>query len=378
MALVVVLSALNGIEGLVSSMYSSFDSDIKISPKKGKSFSIDEFPKDKILAIPVVKNYSEIIEEVVILHHKDQFDVDQYEHATIKGVEEDFLNGGLKEKILHGTPQLNYQNESYGIIGSGLLLKLGGFIPSINQEHEHISVFAPSRRKKIKHNNNSFNKESLKLSSSFFIGPEFDFKYLIAPIDFARDVLDYGNGVSAVEIGLIDNSNEESIKQEIQKMLGDDFQIKTSYEQNEIIYKTNKTEKLITFLILCFIFILATFNIIASLTMLILDKKKDIFVLKSMGATSQMIRRIFFTEGLLINLLGGIIGIGLGYIICIIQQQFHFIKMEGTIIDYFPIKVKWNDLVIIFSAVFLIGCVSSWLPTKYIIKRHFDQFDISN
>jgi len=372
-ALVVVLSAFNGIEEVVSSMYNTFDADVRITPKKGKSFAINDFPEEEIKALPSVKSYSKIIEEVVILQYGEQF-----EHATIKGVENSFLDHGLKEKIIHGEALLNNQEGPLGIIGSGLLLKLGAYIADPNREYEHVSVIAPSRKRKIKHNQNSFSRETLNLSGSFFIGPEFDFTYLIASIDFVRSVLDYGNDASAVEISINNDAKHDEVKAQIVLILGDQYEVKTSYEQNEIIYKTNKTEKLITFLILAFILVLSTFNIIASLTMLILDKKKDIYVLKSMGASSNAIRRVFFLEGMLINLLGGIIGILLGLVVCLMQQKMHLIPWEDSIIDYFPVRLKWTDILFVFITLLLIAGVSSWLPVRYIIRRHFDQFDASN
>lgn len=371
MALIVVLSAFNGIEALVEDLYSSFDAEIRITPASGKTFDRTQFPGEEIASIDEVKYRTDVIEETTILKHENQWVL-----ARMKGVEADFLKmTDIEGLVDQGDPILYDGEREFAIMGRAVLARLGGYIhdPSVNHSaYERIKVFGLLGDKKLsRERDEAIKEEFISVSSTFAVNPKYNSGYYVVPIDFARRVLNYGNRISAVEIGLEQGSNEESVRDEMQEILGDEYEVQTRYEQNELIYQTNKTEKWITFAILCFIFILATFNLIASLTMLILDKKRDISVLASMGATRTMIRRVFFYEGLMINFLGALSGLGIGLLLCWLQKEFALVPLKGTIIDSYPVIVEVGDIALILTSVLVVGVLSSYLPVRYLVSKHF-------
>ncbi len=211
----------------------------------------------------------------------------------------------------------------------------------------------------------------LTVSGVFSINPEFDNQYMITSLNYAKNLFEYGNAITALEISLSDKADANIVKKEIIKQIGEKYLVKTRYEQNELIFKTNETEKWMVFLILGFILILSTFNIIASISMLLFDKQKDIKTLISMGATKKMIQRIFFLEGLFINLLGGILGISVGLIVAYLQVNYHFVKLQNSVIDYWPVEIKLDDILLVLTTVVTIGLLSSYLPVKYLIRKQF-------
>ena len=196
-------------------------------------------------------------------------------------------------------------------------------------------------------------------------------KYILVPFDFAADLLGYKNQVTAIEIGLESGVNEHVVQQRIRQLVGDRFEVKTRYQQNELIFKTNETEKWVTYMILTFILVIATFNVVGSLTMLIIDKKDDIAILKSMGANERLIKRIFMTEGMLISLLGGLAGIIAGTLLCLVQQYFGLVRLEGVIVEYYPIRLLAGDFIAVLLTVLGIGAVASWLPAKFVMQKYF-------
>jgi len=183
-------------------------------------------------------------------------------------------------------------------------------------------------------------------------------------------LLKHKNKISSIELGLKKNSDWNKVKNKVKQIVGKNYKVETRYEINELIYKTNKTEKWITFLILSFILLIASFNIIGSLTMLIIDKKKDVWILKTMGANDSVIRKIFFAEGMLINLLGAISGMSIGAFICWLQLQFGLLKLDGGVVDYYPIELNLMDFVNVSIIVIIIGLVASWYPVRILTKRH--------
>ena len=201
------------------------------------------------------------------------------------------------------------------------------------------------------------------------INPDFDGKYIIVPIDFARKLFDREQMVSALEIKLKNDRSLDDFAAFASDKLGDSYAVKTQYQLNEIIYKTNQTEKWITVLILGFILLIAAFNIVGSLTMLIIDKKEDTQILRALGASNKSIFRIFLYEGLMINFLGVIIGVVLGVALCLIQQHYGLVRLDGGIVEFYPVKMQWQDFVAIFSMVFVIGLIASYFPSKLLISR---------
>ena len=364
-ALVVILSAFNGLDDLIVSMYSSFDPAIKISAKQGKVFNADDVPKSKILEISGVTHYTKVLEETVLVKYKDRQTI-----ATLKGVESDFLEmTELEEVIVEGEIGLDMSGTPLAMLGYGLGYTLSLFI---DDNFTPLQIHAAKRGKKVSMNpENAFKKKRIMPGSLFSINPDFDNKYIVVPFSFAQELFERESEISAIELGLDEQANPDKVKQAIQAIVGDKFSVKTRYELDELIFQTTKTEKWITYLILSFILVIATFNIIGSLTMLIIEKKDDILTLKSFGASKSMIKQIFLVEGIMISIVGGLCGLVLGVILVYCQQIFGFISLSGILIDKYPVAIRGLDLVVVSGTVLVIGFVSSWFPVQYAIKRHY-------
>ena len=203
----------------------------------------------------------------------------------------------------------------------------------------------------------------------FAVNQDIDAKYTVAPIEFVEMLLQTSGEVTAYELQLHDANKAKVVQAQLQEILGSEYEVKTRFQQNEILYKTNNTEKWATFLILSFILLIATFNVIGSLTILILDKKRDIFVLRGMGATLKTIRRIFFVEGLLISLTGGFTGLGLGILLVFLQSQFGFIPVEGLLVEYYPVELQLMDVISISTIIIVIGSLAAMLPSRVVLGR---------
>ena len=297
MALIIVLSAFNGLENLVEDLYASFDPDLKITVKEGKTFNVSDFPKQAIIDLSEVAFYTETLEEVALIKYHDKQTV-----ATIKGVELDFYKmSGLDSMLIEGNPKELTTSDDYMVLGYGIADKLSLFLSG--KFSEKISVIVPKKgHKKGLTPNSEFNRKWANPTGIFAVSPDFDTKYALSSLPFVQKLLAHNNQVSAIELGITKGSDWNDIKSKIESIVGDQYKVQTRYELNELLFKTNKTEKWITFLILSFILVIASFNIIGSLTMIIIDKKKDVWVLKTMGASNKTIRKIFFIEGMLINL----------------------------------------------------------------------------
>lgn len=365
-AMVIVLSAFNGIEDLVLSIFNSFESDIKIEAKHSKTF-YPEFVSDKVFDDQTIQYSTHVIEETVIIKHYEQF-----AFATLKGVDTVFLKMVEIEKYnLDGEPILKDEYGDMGMAGVGLLQKLGGYIYPIDmKQYDYFTIFSPNRNEKIKKNNlDAFQTSKIPISSTFSFNNKIDESYLIVPLDFATRILDYGKEISAVEINYLPGTNIENKKNELENIVGEDFKITTAYEQNELIYKTSRSEKWLTIVLLGFIFFLGTFTMIASITMLVLEKKANLQTLFYFGTSQKQLQNVFFYLGFLINGLGVLFGLLLGYFICYLQIQFGLLKMEGGMVEYFPISIYWSDFFLIFLITLAIGGLAAFLPSKFLIKR---------
>lgn len=365
-AMIIILSAINGLEGLIEKIYSSFDPDIEIVAAEGKTFDSKTISLDKIAKIKGVIAYSETVEEICIVKNDDQ-----WVHAIMKGVDDEFIKMRITDSLVkEGEPILGNEDIPYVIIGDGISERLVLSVKEMLGNNSSIKIYAPVRTRKYKPTAKMFEEKNIAISAILNpVTPEFDYKYILMPKKTVQNLLEYGTHISSIEINIDKNADPIQIKKEIEKLLGNKFKIKTKLEQNELMYKVNQSEKWFAFLMLVFVLALAAFNIMASLTMLIIDKKSDIRILKSMGATSSSIRNIFFLEGFFINLLGGFIGIIIGVGITLLQFHFHFIGMEGTIIDYYPVILNPVDLIYVFVAVIIVGIISTWLPVRFLIKR---------
>lgn len=362
MALIIVLSAFNGLSDLVQSLYNSFDADIAITVKQGKTFNLDSLQIQSLKKINGVAYYTEVMEGNALLKFNDKQCI-----ATIKGVSEDFEKMNSFDSIVReGEFNLSQNNI---VIGKGISYKLQN---GPDDAFTPISIYAPKRGNISTFDaDGGLNELKTYPAGAFSINDEFDDKYVVMNIKKARELFDYTNEVTSVELGLKKNVDKEKVQQQVSLILGEKFEIKNRQQQNAVLYKTLKSEKLWTFIILVFILIIGTFNVIGSLTMLIIEKKKDISILHNMGADIQLIRKIFLLEGMLITIIGAALGLIIGTFICWLQIKFSLVCFtEGYVADAYPIKLQVLDFIMIFGVVLLIGFFASWYPVRVFTKRH--------
>lgn len=364
MALIIVLSVFNGFENLVVSLMNSFNPDFQITITEGKTFDPGLIDLKKIQKLEGVVDYAEVLEENALLRYLDK----QY-IATIKGVSDNYLNITRFDTVLvAGEPVLKEDEINYGLLGYGIYNALS---ISNRDEFNPITVSIPSNDFDLTTVNfnpeKAFNKDIIYPGGIFSIQQSIDEKYMIVPISFIKKLLGLNTGISSIEIIASANSNFKKLQKQIQAIAGDQFNVKNRYEQNPLLYKVMNAEKWAVYAILTFILIIAAFNIIGSLTMLIVEKKKDISILHSMGANPVQIRTIFLMEGLFISFFGLILGFLLSISLLLFQQKFGFIKLEGIssfIIDAYPVKMKFMDFILVFGTVLVIGITASWFPAK--------------
>ena len=368
MALIIVMSVFNGFENLIISLFNTFNPDLVISIKEGKTFNSDTIPQSSIRKIPGIIHYTEVIEENVMLKYGDKQHI-----VRIKGVNDDFLKmSRLDSMLIEGRFVLESGNRNYAVLGAGVAYLVNA---NLNDLLNPLSVYAVNRTKNISfHPEGNFNTLKIFPSAVFSVQQDFDSKYVVVPLRFARQLLDYDNELTAIELGLTNNANRDQIQQKLQALLGEGFTVKNRFQQQELLYKIMKSEKWGIFLILTFILLIATFNVIGSLSMLIIDKKKDIAILFSLGADNKLIKRIFLIEGLLITITGAILGLFLGSIICWLQQEFGLIRLQGTansfVVSAYPVQMVFSDFVFIFLTVFFIGLAAAWYPVRQISKKY--------
>ena len=364
MALVVVLSAFNGLERLVGGMYSSFQPDIRIELREGKTFYIDSLPESTIRVIEGIKYLSPSIEETILLKYKEaQFFV------TAKGVTDEFLDmSGLDSMIYAGTLKIQEDGVSFIVLGYGVADQLNVFL---NHVFEPIKTYAAKRDAKVGTQiHEAFNTDVIFPSAIFSINPEFDYQYAVMPYEYTSKLLQQKNRVSSYEIGVDEEVDAETTAELIRSKIPSNFIVKTRYQLNELLYKTNQTEKWITFFILTFILGIASFNMLGSLTVLILEKKKDLYTLSAMGFTRAQMKKTFLIEGLLISIIGGGGGILVGLALCFFQRNVGLLKLqEGGISPYYPIEIQVSDILSVVLLVVIIGFVCSWLPTRWLLNR---------
>jgi lipoprotein-releasing system permease protein len=362
-AMVVVLSAFNGIDDLVDDLYSNFDGDLILTPERGRLLEGDSLDIASILEIEGVRSVHQVLEEQVLLGYDDRQRL-----ATMRGVDDGYLKEkGLDASIYEGSDLLEDDMIFQAIIGYGLKLDLDASLTSVG--FEPLIVHAPRKGKRIsRHKQKAFNTEGIPIGGIFSINLEYDSEYLLVPYDFAKDIMDIRSGCSFIEILLDSGIDTDALRARIRADLPDSVDIKSREEKNALIYKANESERLVTICILSFIILIATFNILASLTMLMLDKRADMQTLKALGATPQLIERVFFIEGMLISALGALIGLLVGIVLCFAQQEYGLIPLKGGIVQYYPVEVRSSDIVLVFTIVLIIALVFSWWPVKHLSR----------
>jgi len=367
MALVVVLSVFNGLEGLIKSRYNAFDPDIKITPATGKTFDPREDERfEKIEKLAGVEVFSKVLEENALI----RYDKKQY-IGRIKGVEDNFeALTGVDTMITGGRFALEEDKRDFAVVGQGLAV----FLSISLNFMEPLNIYVPQRGQAATYNpRQAFNRKYIFPSGFFSTSPEYDQQYVIVPIEFARQLLDYQNQITTLEIKVKDNHKITNVEEEIEELLGDDYQVKNRNEQHEVFYKVMQSERYAIFLILTFILIVASFNIIGSLTMLIIDKKSDIMILRSLGANLKTIRKIFFIEGWMISVIGALAGVALGLFICWLQMTFGLIRLGTSgsfMVDFYPVDIQWLDILGVFGTVLVIGFFAAYYPVRYITRRY--------
>lgn len=369
LALVVVLSVFNGFEALFSTLFSAFDPDLKITLNEGKMFDISSKELVLVRNHADVAVFTEVIEENALLKYRDK-----QMPALIKGVSEDFRQMTKIDSILFdGEFVLNdgaFENAVPGLGVAGILGLGAHFI-------EPLFIYAPKRTSRINllRPESSFNESATFVSGIFSVQQiEYDDQLVLVSINLARELFEYDiNKVTSVELKLKDGVDEKQAKQQIQQILGSHYAVKDRYEQQESYFKIMRIEKWIAFLILIFILLIASFNIIGSLSMLIIDKRDDIVTLRNIGANQSLIRQIFLLEGWMISLTGATIGVILGTGVSLIQEKFGMIKLgAGFIVENYPVLTQFSDIFLVFITVLVIGFVAAWYPVKYIKTNSFN------
>jgi lipoprotein-releasing system permease protein len=367
MALVIVLSVFNGFDKVVQSLFSTFDPDIKISAVEGKTFVPRPGLTDRLKGLPGVAAVSEVLEENVLLLYGDKQHI-----GTIKGVDASFREvSGLDSMIYDGTMKLDDGNRAYAVVGQGVAYNLRIGLSFIDP----LFIYTIDRKSRLNmaRPEESIRRDFVYPSGIFAIEQEFDSRYVIVPIRFARDLLSYESEVSFLELKLEAGYDQGEVQKAITARVGEGFHVKNREQQNELFYRVMRSEKWAIFLILTFILIIASFNIIGSLSMLIIDKKKDVVTLRNMGAGKRLIERIFLVEGWLISVSGSVLGLALGIGISWIQQRFGVIKLSGSgsfVIDAYPVKIEVLDVLLIWLTVVVIGWIAARYPVRQISRRY--------
>jgi lipoprotein-releasing system permease protein len=369
MALIVVLSIFNGFDGLLKNLFYAFDPDLKVIPTEGKSFHSDSAVLTSVENHPDVADFARIIEENALLRYDDQQFI-----ATLKGVDSSYVHvSGVDTMMTAGEFKLYDRGVPLAVAGQGVAYKLS---LGINR-HTPIKCFVPKRDARFTGSfmdaSSAINQKNLYTAGYFSIQQDFDNQFVFVPIAFARDIFEYSDELSALEIKLKTDADVETVKTELQSLLGHQFDVQDRYEQHAFFYKIMASEKWAVFLILSFILLIASFNVIGSLTMLIIDKKEDIYTLRSLGADNRTISRIFLFEGWLITAVGAVVGLALGALLCWLQMRFGLITLGGSgsfIIDAYPVETRGIDFVVVFFTVMLIGFLASWYPVRHITGKY--------
>lgn len=361
-ALIIILSAMNGLTGTVANLYNVFEPDLKITAVKGKYFEANDKFVSEIKTIDGVKIISKTLSDKALLKN-----IDKQALVTIVGVDGNFNKvAQIESSVEDGVYGLNELNKRNILLGRGVANQLQ---VNIREFVNELSLFSPVKGKSGSLNpDDNFNQIYCTPTGIFSLNDEFDYQFAFVNIETAKKLFDEPDKVSAIQI-LCDKGKSDDVQMALQEKLGENFVVKNRYQLNDVLFKTLETEKLATFIILAFILIIATFNIIGALTMLIIEKRRDIKTLYSMGASINLIRNIFMREGFLITGVGAIIGLLIGLFVCWLQMQFHLVKFgDEFIIPYYPIEIQIKDFVWIFGLIMSIGFFAALYPVRVFTK----------
>ncbi len=364
-ALVVVLSVFNGMSDIIGGWFNALHADYEITLREGKSFATDSFPIQQLRQIPGVKAVNEIVCDLSLANYDDR-----QELLYLKGVPDNYFQTNHFEGMLvDGDTALYKLRQPCAIMGTGSAGKLEVNLLSYNL----MKMYYPKRTKKNFANAaEAFNTRYIIPNGVICTNTNYDENYIFCPISFVRELMDYEGEVTSLEIQLKEGANTAKVRKQIADLAGEKYLLKDQQEQEDSLYKTMKSEKFMIYLILAFILILAAFNIIGALGMLILEKKTDTAVLFSMGASKSLIQKVFIYEGIMVSALGGLAGTLLGALICFLQQTFHIVKLGGGgahyIIPYYPVQIRFTDLLVVLFTILVISLLTSIVPA-YNLKK---------
>ena len=372
LALVCTLSVFNGFQDLVTTMLTAFDPQLKITAVSGKVFDAQEQRIKSLREMPEIAVFSESLEDNAMVQYKGR-----QKMVVIKGVEDNFSQLTSIDSILYGRGDLILHDEvvDYAILGVELVSSLGTGIRFLDP----LELYAPQRGTKINLANPSTSFQSSYLHSSGLIfavnQQKYDSSYILTSLSFARNLFQYTTEVSSIELKLNDDVAVSDVKRKISSLLGSDFIVQDRYEQQADTYRIMEVEKLISYVFLSFILLIACFNVIGSLSMLIIDKREDVVTLRNLGATNVIISRIFLIEGWMISFFGALVGIGLGVILCLVQQEFGLISLGSGasagafVVDAYPVSIHVADIALVLFTVVVIGFLSVLYPVRYLSRR---------
>ena len=370
MALVVTLSVFNGFSDLVATFFTSFDPQLKIVPAKGKTMPADAPALDKVRQLTAVEVATNCLEDQALAVYHDK-----QEMVTVKGVDDNFTDlVNIKDILVgDGVFDLHAANLEYGVIGIRLAQTLG----TGTKWRDYLHIFAPRHEGQLDMTNptEGFVEDSLLSPGVVFQVKQakYDKAHIITSLDFASRIFERQGEISSLELRIKSGSDINSVKKDIQEIVGDQYKVEDRYEQQADTFRIMQIEKVMAYIFLTFILMVACFNIIGSLSMLIIDKKDDVVTLRNLGATDKQITQIFLFEGRMISAAGAIIGIIIGLLLCWLQQQFGIVRLgsgsENFIIDAYPVSVHYSDVLIIFITVMLVGWLAVWYPVRAISKR---------
>ena len=362
-ALVIILSVFNGFEEVILSLYSNFTPEIKIEPRLGKTFNPNTVYFNTLHKDARVFSFTEVLQEKAVIRYNDKPFI-----GNIRGVSDEFLKNKLLDSTIQsGSFTLKFEGRDFAVIGSTIQGSLG---INVHDQLAALEIYSPRRQATSTANPlDQFVVRSISPSGVFAVEQEFD-DMVITPIEFVRELLDQPVNVSAIEINFKRHTNVNAVQEEIQQKIGNDFTVKNRSQQNAELYKTLNYERWFIYMILTFVLIIAIFNIIGSLTMLVIDKRKDIAILTSLGANKGLIQGIFFAEGMLISFIGCITGIVLGLIFCILQQRFGLVKMgtRASVLDAYPVAFRFSSFALVFLTVGIIAVIASGISARLSIK----------
>jgi lipoprotein-releasing system permease protein len=366
-ALIVVLSAFNGLEKVISSMNNRLTPDLQIASVKGKTINLTTFPLGQLKDIQGIDYVIPTITEDALFRANDKQHIGQ-----VKGVGLEYQNLKRLNEIIYGNDRLQLSDgeHDFAVPGAGVAWYLG--INAYNP-YAMVRVYVPKRgNASLMSLENSGNSDVLNVRCVFSTEQEQDEKLVLVPFNWLSELLEYENKATNVELFTTPNADINKVKKSVTTIIGEDFTVKNQQEQQETLYKIMRSEKWAVYVILTFILILATFNVVGSLSMLMIDKRKDTEILKAIGADNRLIQKIFMNEGLLISVAGGIIGLLLGIILVLLQQQFGFVKF-GTggnyVVDAYPVLLKLKDVLLIFATILVVGCTSAFLTVRHAIRK---------